>query len=166
MNENICLSCGFCCDGTVIGVVRLNREEVSISKELMDIEEVNGEGFFLQPCDKLSCNGCTIYPQRPKQCASFNCGLLGALNQKKIDFDSAIEVIDLVKRKKAVITEKLETLHFELKSPSFHFKMIELKKIMLKNQSEISSTQDLSELISEIKKLDMLMSKEFGLSLF
>lgn len=165
-SSNICLSCGFCCDGTAIGFVQIDREELSVSRELMDIEEVNGKGFFLQPCDKLGCDGCSIYSQRPKQCASFKCRLLESLEQKELDFDSAIEVINLVKREKIAIEKKLETLQFELQSQSFYFKVLELKKLLQKNKSELSLTQNLRELISDLKKLDMLMSKKIGLSLY
>ena len=46
MNDslNICLSCGLCCDGTLIGHVQLNREELPALRELMDLEDENGNG--------------------------------------------------------------------------------------------------------------------------
>ena len=66
MNDSstICLSCGLCCNGTLIGFVQLNREEMSVLRELMEIENVNGKGIFLQPCNNY-CDGCTIYSKRP-----------------------------------------------------------------------------------------------------
>ncbi|MBL4710341.1 MAG: hypothetical protein JKY48_18070, partial [Flavobacteriales bacterium] len=66
MNDslNICLSCGLCCDGSLIGHVQLDREEIPVVRELMDIEDENGNGFFLQPCTKY-CDACNIYSQRP-----------------------------------------------------------------------------------------------------
>lgn len=108
MNEslNVCLSCGFCCDGTVIGFVPLDREELSVLRKLMDIVESNGEGFFLQPCDNYSGDGCNIYSQRPKQCTNFKCGLLKSFEQKELDFDSAIEVINVVKQKRSLLKKR------------------------------------------------------------
>jgi len=162
---NTCLSCGSCCDGTVIGFVQLDREEVPVLSKLMDIENPDGEGFFLQPCDNY-CDGCSIYANRPRQCASFKCGLLKSIEQKELDFDSAIAIIKMVKEKKSVIEKKLALLQFELQSPSFHFRMVELKKLLLKNNSESSSTQSHIDLLSDIKDLDSLLTKEFGVSLF
>lgn len=101
MNDslNICLPCGLCCDGTMIGHVQLDREELPVLKRLMNIEDENGNGFFLQPCNNY-CDRCNIYSQKPKQCANFNCALLKSLKQKEVDFESAIEIISVFKQKK------------------------------------------------------------------
>ena len=167
MNDslNICLPCGLCCDGTLIGHVQLDREELPVLRELMDIEDENSNGFFLQPCSNY-CNGCNIYSKRPKQCANYNCALLKSLEQKELYFDSATEIINVVKQKKIAIEKKLVTLKIELKSQSFHFKMVELKKLLKKIKSESSLTQNHLELTSDLEQLDSLLSKKFGLSLY
>ncbi|WP_162054955.1 YkgJ family cysteine cluster protein [Pontibacter pamirensis] len=159
---NICLSCGLCCDGTVIGFVQLGREEVPVLREFIDMENANGEGFFLQPCNNY-CDGCTIYSKRPKQCASFKCGLLKSLEQKEIDFDSAIETINVVKQKKTAIEKKLALLQLKLHSQSFYFKMLELKKLFQKNKSESSLSQNHLDLVSDLQQLDNLLSKKFNI---
>jgi len=128
---NICLSCGLCCDGTLIGFVKLDSEELPGMREVMDIEDENGNGFFLQPCNSY-CDGCTIYSKRPKQCASFKCELLKSFEQKELNFDSAIEIINVVKQKKIAIEKKVAILQIELQSQSFYFKMVELKKLLQK----------------------------------
>ncbi len=161
----ICLSCGFCCDGTVIGFVELDREELPVLRELMNIEDAIGNGFFLQPCNNY-CDGCNIYSKRPKQCTNFKCGLLKSLEQKELDFDSAIEMINVVKQKKIAIEKKLTILKFELRSQSFYFKMLELKNLLQKNKCESSLTQNHLELISDLKQLDSLLSKKIGVSFF
>jgi Fe-S-cluster containining protein len=162
---NICLPCGFCCDGTLIGHVQLDREEIPVLSELMEIEDSNDNAFFLQPC-KNSCDGCTIYSKRPKQCASFKCGLLKSVEQKELNFDSAIEIINVVKQKKIAIEKKLDLLPFELQSQSFHFKMAELKKVLREKKTESSSPQNHLELISDLEQLDALLSQKFGISLY
>ncbi|RMA58068.1 YkgJ family cysteine cluster protein [Ulvibacter antarcticus] len=167
MNDasNICLSCGFCCDGTLIGYVELESKELPVIRELMDIEDANGNGFFLQPC-KNYCDGCSIYLKRPKQCASFECGLLKSVEQKKMDFDSAIEIINMVKQKKIALEKKLAILPFPLKSESFSFKMVELKKLLQKMKTDSLITQNHLELMSDIDQLNILISQNFGVSLY
>ncbi|MFT4754197.1 MAG: Fe-S-cluster containining protein [Salibacteraceae bacterium] len=164
-SENICLSCGFCCDGTVIGFVQLERKEVPVVKKIMDIEVLGENGFFLQPCSRY-CDGCTIYSQRPKQCASFKCKLLKSVEQKELDFDSAIEIIQVAKQKKRSLEKKIDLLQIELKSDSFHFKMIELKRRLDQNRSESSGLNKQLELLSELKQLDTLFLKQMGVSFF
>jgi len=167
MNDslNICLPCGFCCDGTLIGFVQIVSEELPVLRELMDIEDENGKGFFLQPCNNY-CDGCSIYSKRPKQCTNFKCGLLKSVEQKEMDFDSAIETINVVKQKKIAIENKLAILEFELQSQSFHFKMVELNRLLDKKKYESSLPQDHLELISDLEQLDSLLIQKFGVSLY
>ncbi len=166
MNDslNICLPCGLCCDGTLIGYVQLERDEVPRLKELIDLEDENGHGFILQPCNKFD-KACTIYSQRSKQCASFKCEFLKSVEQKELDFDLAIKIIKEVKQKVIAIEKKVEILPFELQSKSFYFKMVELKKVLHKNKSESSITQNQLELISDLELLDNLLLKHFGITL-
>ena len=163
-SSNICLSCGLCCDGTLIGFVELNTQEKTELRELMDIVESNEKGFFLQPCNKY-CDGCTIYSQRPKQCASYKCGLLKSVEQKELDFNLALEIINEVKQKKINIEKNITTLQLELQSQSFYFKMIELKKLLQKYEAESSLKQKYLELISELEQLDNLLVSKFDLSI-
>ena len=163
---NICLSCGLCCDGTLIGFVQLESEELSVVRELMVIEEVDENGFFYLPCKNLGCNGCKIYSQRPKQCGKFKCRVLKSIEKEELDFDSAVEIINVIQQKKIAIEKQLATLPFELQSESFYFKILELKKVLQKDQSELSLSQNTLKLISDIRELDKLLLKNFGLSLY
>jgi len=167
MNDslNICLSCGICCDGTLIGFVQIDPEEMPVVKKFMDIEDEKGNGFFLQPCNKF-CDGCTIYPNRPKQCASFECGLLKSVDQKELEFDSAVEMVKVVKQKKVAIEEKLAAIQLDLQSQSFYFKMVELNRLLRKKMAESSLTQSQQELLSDIEELDSLVMKNFNVSFF
>lgn len=161
---NICLACGLCCDGTLIGFVQLDPDEVPAIKEIKNIEFENGHGFFLQPCDKF-CNGCTVYDKRPKRCASFKCKLLKSVEQKELEFDKAVETVHEVIEKKIVIEEKIAMLELELHSQSFYFKMVELKNRLHKEKSECTISEKQSELMADLEGLDGLLSKEFGVSL-
>lgn len=166
MNDSskLCLSCGLCCDGTLIGFVHLDSEELPKVKKVMDIKEVSGHGFFLHPCDKY-CDGCGIYADRPKACASFSCGLLKSREQKELSFNSAAETIGLVKQKKKDIQKMLAKLQLELQSDSFYFNMVELKKILEKLKLESALTQNHQILKSYLKQLDALLIEKFDISL-
>jgi Fe-S-cluster containining protein len=166
MNDstNLCLSCGLCCDGTLIGFVRLDHDEMPALKKIMEIEDEGGEGFFLHPCDKY-CDGCTIYSERPKQCASFNCGLLKSVEQKELEFDTALDTIALVKEKKIALEKGLSLLKLDLKSESFYFKMVELKNLVKKNKLDSSLSQNHLNLITNLNQFESILSKNFDLSL-
>lgn len=162
-SENICLSCGICCEGTVIGFVKLDRAELPVMRELMDVEGENDNAFFLQPC-KNYCDGCTIYSERSKQCVSFKCELLKSVEQKELDFDLAIETIAFVKQKREIIEKKLAILQIELRSQSFYFKMVELKKVLQKIASKSSLTKNHLELITDLEQLEGVLLEKMGFS--
>ncbi|WP_194852481.1 YkgJ family cysteine cluster protein [Nonlabens antarcticus] len=162
---SICLSCGLCCDGTVIGFVELNDEEKPSIKKLMDIEDEGGNGFFLQPCDKF-CDGCTIYEDRPKHCGTFKCGLLKSVEQNELDFNVAVDMVHEIKQKKRVIEEQVTTQQWQLTSPSFYFRMIELKKILDENHEASNLSKDHFELLKNLNELELLLLKNFEVSLF
>ncbi|MDO6390383.1 hypothetical protein Q4E40_09615 [Pontibacter sp. BT731] len=163
-STNICLSCGCCCDGTMIGFVQLDREELPALTELVDVDNANGEGFFLQPCKKF-CDGCTIYSRRPKQCARFNCELLKSVEQKELDYDSAVEIVEELKQRRISIEKQLALLQIEIQSQSFYFKMVGLKNLFQKSEPA-SLTQNHLNLKSDLEQLDNLLSKRFGVSIF
>lgn len=164
-SDNICLACGLCCDGTLIGHVQLDREELPTLKKLMEIEDENSNGFFLQPCDKY-CDGCTIYSQRPKQCDNFKCDLLNSVESKKTEFSTALDAINSVKQQKTLIEKKLAKLTIKLHSKSFHFKMVELKKLLKQQESESLLSQDHLDLRINLEKLNNLLLQKFGVSLY
>ncbi len=147
----------------MIGFVQLDREELPALRELVDVENANGEGFFIHPCRHF-CNGCTIYAKRPKHCASFKCGLLKSVEQKELDFDTAVEIVDVLKQKRIAIEQKLALLQLELRSQSFYFKMVELKNLFQKSEPALL-TQGHMDLKSDLEQLDRLLSERFGVSI-
>lgn len=161
-STNICLACGCCCDGTLIGFVQVEAEEKTRLRELLDLEDLNGGGFFLQPCKRF-CGGCTIYSQRPQRCASFNCGLLQSVESGEVAFGTAVEIVNIVKEKRVSIEEKLAKLQLKLKSASFYFKMVELKN-MFGRVAGAHLPQDQLDLKAEVEQLERLLSQHFDLS--
>lgn len=148
----------------MIGFVQLDREELPALTELVDVDNANGEGFFLQPCKKF-CDGCTIYSRRPKQCARFNCELLKSVEQKELDYDSAVEIVEELKQRRISIEKQLALLQIEIQSQSFYFKMVGLKNLFQKSEPA-SLTQNHLDLKSDLEQLDNLLSKRFGVSIF
>ncbi len=161
---NICLSCGFCCNGTLIGFVQLDGDELSVLRELKDIEEVGEKGFFFLPCNNLGSNGCSIYAQRPQNCRVYNCKMLKSIEKQEFSFEAAIEVIAIVKQKKSIIETQLAELPFALKSKSFYFKIIELEKHIREGKPKLSLWPNNDALIANLKQLDDLVLKHFGIS--
>ena len=163
-STNICLACGICCDGTLIGFVEVSAIELERLKGVKKVETKDGHGFFLQPCDKY-CNGCTIYSQRPKHCDSFNCKLLKSVQEKKLHFDVAVKIVDDAKSKTHAIEKKIAALQIALKSPSFYFKMVELKKVINRLEEKSNLTSAYQALRIDLEELDELLLENFGVTM-
>ena len=162
--SSICLSCGLCCDGTLIGFVHLDAEEVPEVRKHMNIEEERGHGFFLHPCQRY-CDGCTIYAHRPKQCGLFKCGLLKSVEQEELQFANALEAIEELKALKSSIEENLISLAFELKSSSFYFRIVELKKRLMKLEQSTHLSNEDQLLRHSLKEFDALLLEKFELTI-
>ncbi|MDG1160230.1 MAG: YkgJ family cysteine cluster protein [Flavobacteriales bacterium] len=162
--SSICLSCGLCCDGTLIGFVHLDANEVPEVRKHMDIEEEQGHGFFLHPC-KRYCDGCTIYADRPKQCGLFKCGLLKSVEQEELQFNLALDAIAELKELKLSIEANLSSLRFELKSHSFYFRIVELKKRLLKLEQATDLSSEHQLLVQSLQEFDTLLLEKFDLTI-
>ena len=160
-SSNLCLSCMLCCNGTTIGFVQLEKNELIRIKKRLKIEEVGGNGFILQPCKKLGCNGCTIYNERPLQCVKFECELLLSIKEQNISFSSAVGIIEDVKRKKKAIERLIELEKINLYAKSFYFKAFELRKKMLKTNRP---SDGLKQVISQLEDLNHMITVNFGIS--
>lgn len=153
--ESICLACGLCCDGTVLGFVQLTEKETPRIAKIMDLDTENDGGFFLQPCNQF-CQKCTIYEDRPTACASFNCGLVHAVESDEVSYAEAVNITEDVKQKKTELEAAITADGIQLKSASFYFKMVELKRFFDNNPSA-----DHPELKSQLNKLNHILTNDF-----
>ncbi len=161
----VCLSCGLCCDGTLIGFVQLDEEEISRVRDLMPIEESHGQGFFVHPCSQLCGTSCQVYADRPKQCAAFQCGLLKKVSSGEQDKTSAISSIEAVKVLRMELNALFDEWALPLQSKSFYFSLLEVEKILQKRALEGESTAQEKLFFQRLKKFEALISEGFELVL-
>jgi Fe-S-cluster containining protein len=110
--ENICLSCGMCCNGVIFADVKLLPQEDaaallslglpllrgSISRKQTAVAPVT-KWRFLQPCAAFDGCRCRIYPSRPKYCREFDCKLLKKAQQVDVTLREALRVIRAAHRR-------------------------------------------------------------------
>jgi hypothetical protein len=96
-SEQLCLSCGFCCDGTLFSSAPLRPTDPG-SHPLRIVTRDDGSRSLQQPCGALVDLHCTIYTERPAVCRSYKCDLLVALESDEVSLNEAIEIVARVKR--------------------------------------------------------------------
>ena len=112
MEQDICISCHMCCDGTLFGYVEVTPEEQARLGGGDDFSVVGGRLAMRQRCARLGQDGaCARYADRPAKCAAFRCKLLKKFRSGDVDADFARLVIDearqMERRASAQLTELL-----------------------------------------------------------
>ena len=93
--QKICVTCGFCCDGTLFLHAHLNPGERGNLPEKIEQASFNEDGkdYFRLPCHYFS-EKCTIYNQkRADVCGSYRCQLLKDFAEGKIDLNDALATV-------------------------------------------------------------------------
>jgi Fe-S-cluster containining protein len=89
--SSLCLSCGLCCAGAFYDLVPLGPDEVEHARglrlPLLDREPML---TFRLPCPRLVERACTVYAERPRECARFACSLLQDYRGAEVTMDEAL----------------------------------------------------------------------------
>ncbi len=94
--DQLCPNCGLCCDGTLFADVELRAgDDAKRLAKLGLVLKKKGRTrtAFAQPCACFDGTLCTIYPDRPKRCRLFECGLLKKVNAGEMKAGAALKKI-------------------------------------------------------------------------
>lgn len=98
--QEICVACGLCCDGSwyrhaVLVDAELERTEAAG----FEVVSRDGESFMTLPCPKFCGGKCSIYEQwRPNVCSRYRCGLLKRHQSGSVSKDEALKVVQEAKK--------------------------------------------------------------------
>jgi hypothetical protein len=98
--DRLCPHCGLCCDGSLFADVELKLGDDS--KRLTQLglalaKKGKRKLAFVQPCACFDGKHCKVYPDRPRQCRLFECGVLKKTGAGKIRVETALEIISEAK---------------------------------------------------------------------
>ena len=91
--EEICIQCGFCCDGTLFGHANVFSGEI-IREDLKNILFSTEESlFFKLPCPHFK-RSCSVYHEKkPQICSAFRCQILVNFKNKLLTSSEALKII-------------------------------------------------------------------------
>lgn len=88
----LCLACGLCCAGAFYDLVPLDPDELDHARRLrLPLFDREPLLTFRLPCPRLDGTACTVYAERPRECARFACELLKAYRHGQVELPDAIE---------------------------------------------------------------------------
>ena len=98
IGSQLCTKCGLCCTGALHDRAVLEPEELEFASGLGLEVQPAGRPAFALPCKYLRGCSCSIYSNRPKVCARYQCQLLDDVQQANITLDAALEHVRIAKR--------------------------------------------------------------------
>jgi Fe-S-cluster containining protein len=93
-DDNICIDCGICCDGTLFARVALagDRDVTMLADTPVRVQGSDSEPFLSQLCAAFD-GCCSIYEVRPSNCRDFRCVLLRRHDRGEVSTDEARRII-------------------------------------------------------------------------
>jgi hypothetical protein len=132
--QQICLTCGFCCDGTLFYRATLEPLEKGNLPENMEKSyyKKDDKEYFKLPCFYFD-KKCTIYNKKKAHiCSAFRCQLLENFSNNKISLSEALQIIRNSKQIRDELLEEYNKLSGIIAFSNFS----ELKINKDKNQKE------------------------------
>ncbi|WP_313114053.1 YkgJ family cysteine cluster protein [Aequorivita sediminis] len=161
--QEICIKCGLCCDGTLFNHAVLRKDEKEslpplIAKRYMQTE--TGEAFKL-PCPYFD-KKCTIYDQeKPDVCSSFRCQLLKNLSKEKTTKVDAAQIVENAMELRSEIFALYEKVNTTKEPMSFRDILFDLRVRTEKNELENIKDPQLDLLMFKSHILEILLIKYF-----
>jgi hypothetical protein len=104
--QELCTSCGICCDNTLFDVVIQQDGDPHMEKWSAQETLEDGKAYFRLPCPYFA-GCCSIYDQdKPRRCSEFKCSLLKKMNANEISKVQALKTVrDILKARNEIIRE-------------------------------------------------------------
>jgi Fe-S-cluster containining protein len=92
--EQLCSSCGLCCDGSLFTFVPVSPTEAGrLAGKLEFFTRKAGDQALRQPCAALENRCCQVYERRPLACRDFVCPLWKAVDEGDARLDEALAIV-------------------------------------------------------------------------
>ncbi|MBE0678870.1 MAG: hypothetical protein IH592_08905 [Bacteroidales bacterium] len=161
--QEVCLDCGFCCDGTLFVHAILNPGEKGNLPEKIE-EKVFSEGerdYFRLPCKYFS-GRCTIYDRkRADVCGAYRCQLLRDFSAEKISIEQVLEMVKRAGETRRELLEEYRRVSGSEQNIHFMEVLKELGKHLRQEREEASPGMDYELLLARCNIFEALLIKHF-----
>ncbi len=161
--QEVCVACGFCCDGTLFLHACLQPGERGHLPPKIEENSYaeNGEEFFRLPC--LYFRGkCTIYDQpRADVCGSFRCELLHAMEKGTISKTEALGMVARAHTMRQELLGEFCRMTAFTGTPNLRQVLLDLGKWRKSLAEDDPRTLEADLLMARINILETLLIKHF-----
>ena len=161
--QEICVKCGFCCDGTIFGHAHLKPgEKTWIPEKLrINIYVEKEEEYFPLPCPYFE-GKCTIYNRRRAEiCGTYRCQLLKDMAAGIINNSEALRIVTGAVEMRTSIMNEYMRIDGTGDAISFRQLLVKLGKFRKASESNGLVRPDIDLLIARCNILEALLIKNF-----
>jgi Fe-S-cluster containining protein len=161
--EQLCPACGLCCNGVLFADVELQKGDNAgrLIDLGMSLKKKGMKRAFVQPCHCFDGKLCQIYADRPKRCATFECGLLKRVQSGVMPASAALKRIADTKK----LAEEVRRLLRRLGDDDEQLALTKRYSRMMAKPIDLSADEDAGEtrgeLMLAVKELMHIFQREF-----
>ncbi|RPA66617.1 hypothetical protein EF405_20235 [Cyclobacteriaceae bacterium YHN15] len=161
--QQICISCGFCCDNTLFDNAVLQPGEKGTLPEKMEESyiKIKNQEYFKLPC--FYFNGkCSIYNQKKAHiCSSFRCQLLKNFEAGKITQKDAIELVRQTKQTRVELLKEYQQISGKSEVLTFREILVALGKKQKELEKKASLSMEWEIFAAKCNIFESLLIKHF-----
>ena len=161
--SQLCPNCGLCCNGVLFADVELQKgDDAGRLIDLgMALKKKGMKRAFAQPCHCFDGKLCRIYADRPKRCATFECGLLKRFQSGEMTAPAALKRIADAKK----LAEKVRQLLRRLGDNDEQLALTKRYSRVMSQPIDLSADEDAGEtrgeLMLAVNDLMQVLQREF-----
>lgn len=163
VEQEVCVGCGFCCDGTLFLQAGLRKGEKGGLPDKIERNVVSGkEGdYFVLPCGYFD-GKCTIYAsKRAVVCSAYRCQLLNNMAESKITLSEARETVLKARRlREEILNEFRQITGYD--GPLYFRKVLsEMGKLIQGSKDGGTGVEKIEILMARCNIFESLLIKHF-----
>ena len=146
--SQLCPNCGLCCNGVLFADVQLLKSDNAgrLIDVGMALKKKGMKRAFVQPCRCFDGKLCRIYADRPKRCATFECGLLKRVQSGAMPAPAALKLIADARK----LVEKVRRLLRRLGDKDEQLALTKRYGRMMSQPIDLSADEDTGEARGEL----------------
>jgi len=161
--QEICVKCGFCCDGTLFQHAVLKAgEKGKLPKKIEEQYCKEGKDeYFVLPCQYFETK-CSIYDkEKADVCGTYRCQLLYDFSKAKISIEDAHAVVKKALEMRDEILNEYETLEGKRKDVFFRQILLDLAKMNSSGKYDQTTKRAYEVFTAKCNIFEALLIKHF-----
>ncbi|MDI9563130.1 MAG: hypothetical protein WBK43_07640 [Prolixibacteraceae bacterium] len=161
--QEICLLCGFCCDGTIFHYATLIPGEKGNLPEKIEknIFTKDGTDYFHLPCRYFK-GKCSIYKKKKAYvCSAYKCELLNSFREKKMPLKECLKIVKQGRKMRKEVVYYFQKYTGKKEKTSFRKILPEIGNILKSVTGNGQSDVELEMLIARSNIFESLLIKYF-----